>query len=162
MSSPDCCGPCINPDNIIYFRLLYNQGGRFKIIDTIGHVLCVLLFMSGFMASVLIAILIFLRSMANLGFRESMFHHCVASNTMSYHSNILLMFLFVSSQQFKLLFICKPMLQTRNDRKILKHLFRPTISSVAVLIIIAIFSMIESVESTDRAFLKVFIVIPMI
>jgi hypothetical protein len=28
---------------------------------------------------VLIAILIFLESMANLGFRESIFHHCVTS-----------------------------------------------------------------------------------
>jgi hypothetical protein len=33
----------------------------------------------GFMPSVLIAILIFLRSMANSGFRESMFHHSVVS-----------------------------------------------------------------------------------
>jgi hypothetical protein len=39
----------------------------------------VLLFMNGFMPSVLIAILIFLGSMANSGFRESMFHHCVTS-----------------------------------------------------------------------------------
>jgi hypothetical protein len=42
-------------------------------------VLCVLLFMNEFMSTVLIVILIFLRSMANLGFRESMFHHCVTS-----------------------------------------------------------------------------------
>jgi uncharacterized membrane protein len=72
-------GPNINPNIIIYFCLLYNQGGRFKIISTIGHMLCVLLFINGFMPSVLIAILIFLGSMVNLGFRESMFHHCVAS-----------------------------------------------------------------------------------
>jgi hypothetical protein len=58
--------------------LLHNQGGRFKIVSTIGHVLCVLLFMNEFMTSVLITILIFLRSMANSGFRESMFHHGVA------------------------------------------------------------------------------------
>jgi hypothetical protein len=69
------CGPGINPNVIIYFRLLYNQGGRFKIINTIGHVL---LFMNGFMSSVLIAILIFLGSMTNSGFRESIFQHCVA------------------------------------------------------------------------------------
>jgi uncharacterized membrane protein len=79
MSFLGCCGPGINPCVIIYFRLLQNQGGRFKIIRTIGHVLCVLLFMDGFMPSVLIAILIFLGSMANSGFCESMFHHCVAS-----------------------------------------------------------------------------------
>jgi hypothetical protein len=36
---------------------LHNQGGRFKITNTIGHVL---LFMNEFMSSVLIAILIFL------------------------------------------------------------------------------------------------------
>jgi hypothetical protein len=45
----------------------------------IGHVICVLLFMNGCMSSMLIAILIFLRSVANLGFHESMFRHCVAS-----------------------------------------------------------------------------------
>jgi hypothetical protein len=58
-----CCGPGINPDIIIYFRLLHNQGGRFKIVRTIGHVLCVLLFMNEFMPLVLIVILIFLESM---------------------------------------------------------------------------------------------------
>jgi hypothetical protein len=66
----------INPDIIIYFRLLHNQGGRFKIINIIGHVL---LFMNSFLPYVLIAILIFLRSMANSAFRESIFCHCVAS-----------------------------------------------------------------------------------
>jgi hypothetical protein len=71
--------PSISPDIIIYFCLLHNKGGRFKIISTIGHVLCVLLFTNGFMVSVLIAILIFLRSMVNSGFRKSMFHHYVAS-----------------------------------------------------------------------------------
>jgi hypothetical protein len=50
-----------------------------KIINTIGCVLCVLLFMNGFMPSVLIAILIFLKSMANSRFCESMFHLSVAS-----------------------------------------------------------------------------------
>jgi hypothetical protein len=79
MSFPGGCGPGINPNNIIYFRLLHNQGGRFKIVSTIGHVLCVLLFMNEFMPSVLIAILIFLRSMANSAFHESIFDHCVTS-----------------------------------------------------------------------------------
>jgi hypothetical protein len=79
MSFPGCCGPNISPNIIIYFHLLHNQRGRFKIISTIGHVLCVLLFKKGYMPSVLIAILIFLGSMLNLGFRESMFCHCVTS-----------------------------------------------------------------------------------
>jgi hypothetical protein len=73
-----CCGLGISPDIIIYFRLSHNQGGMFKIISTIGHVLCVLLFVNGFMPSVLIAIQIFLRSMINSGFCELIFHHCVA------------------------------------------------------------------------------------
>jgi membrane protease YdiL (CAAX protease family) len=79
MSFPGCCGPSISPDIIIYLCLLHNQGGRFKIVSTISHVLCILLFKKGFMPSVLIVTLIFLGSMENLGFRESMFHHCVAS-----------------------------------------------------------------------------------
>jgi hypothetical protein len=79
MSFLGCCGPGISPAIIIYFCLLHNQGGRFKIISTIGHVLCRLLFKKGFMPSVLIRILIFLGSMANSGFHESMFCHCVAS-----------------------------------------------------------------------------------
>jgi uncharacterized membrane protein len=79
MSFLDCCGPDINHDIIIYFHLLHNQGGRFKIVSIIGYVLCVLLFMNGFMSFVLIVILIFFGSMANSGFHESMFHHCVAS-----------------------------------------------------------------------------------
>jgi hypothetical protein len=79
MSFPSCCGPDISSNIIIYFRLLHNQGARFKIISTIDHVLCVLLFMNGFMPSMLIMILIFLRSMANSGFYESMFCHYVAS-----------------------------------------------------------------------------------
>jgi hypothetical protein len=74
-----CCGPGISPDILIYFCLLHNQGGRFKILSTIGHVLCVLLFKKGFIPLVLIAILIFLGSMANSGFHESIFHHYVAS-----------------------------------------------------------------------------------
>jgi hypothetical protein len=78
MLFPGCYGPSINPNIIIYFHLLHNQGGKFKIISTIGHVLCVLLFINGFMPSVFIAILIFLESLANLGFHELMFHHCVA------------------------------------------------------------------------------------
>jgi hypothetical protein len=72
------------------------------------------------------------------------------------------MLFFLPSQQFWLPFIFKPSLQMRNDRKVPKHLFRSIISSVAVLIITAIFSMIESVESTNRAFLKIFILSPMI
>jgi hypothetical protein len=44
----------------------------------------------------------------------------------------------------------------------IKTPFRPPISSVAVLVITAIFSMIESVEFTNRAFSKVFILIPTI
>jgi hypothetical protein len=79
MSFPGCYGHGISSDIIIYFHLLDNQGGRFKIVITICHVLCVLLFMNGFMASVLIAVLIFLGSMANLGFHESMFRHYVTS-----------------------------------------------------------------------------------
>jgi hypothetical protein len=79
MSFLGYCGPGISPDIKIYFRLLHNYGGRFKIISTIGHVLCVLLFKKGFLSSVLIAILIFVRSMANSEFRESIFYHCVAS-----------------------------------------------------------------------------------
>jgi hypothetical protein len=78
MSFPGCCGLGINSNITIYFNLLHNQGGRFQVVSTIGHVLCVLLFMNGFMSSVLIAILIFLRSLANLGFRKSMFCHNVA------------------------------------------------------------------------------------
>jgi hypothetical protein len=48
--------------------------GRFKIISTIGHELCVLL-----LTYVLIVILIFLGSLANSRICESMFHHCVVS-----------------------------------------------------------------------------------
>jgi hypothetical protein len=40
-----------------------------------------------------------------------------------------------------------------------QNIFRPTISSVAVVVITAIFSTIASVESTNRVFLKVFILI---
>jgi hypothetical protein len=79
MSFPGCCGPGINADIIIYFRLLHNQREMLKIISTIGHVLCVLLFMNVFIPSMLIAILILLRSMTNSRFYESLFHHCVTS-----------------------------------------------------------------------------------
>jgi hypothetical protein len=79
MSFLGYCGPNINLDIIIYFCLLHNQGGRFKIISINYHVLCVLLFMNEFMSYVLITILIFFGSMVNSGFRESMFHHCVTS-----------------------------------------------------------------------------------
>jgi hypothetical protein len=63
----------------MYFRLLHNQGGMFKFINTIDHLLCVLLFMNGFMPSVLITILIFLGSFTNSRFCESIFCHYVAS-----------------------------------------------------------------------------------
>jgi hypothetical protein len=79
MSFPGCYGPGISTDIIIYFCLLHNQGGRFKIVSTIGHVICVLLFLNWLMSSVLIAIIIFLVSMANSEFCKSMFYHCVAS-----------------------------------------------------------------------------------
>jgi hypothetical protein len=83
---------------------------------------------------------------------------------MSYHSSILLILLFVPSQQFQLLPFCKPTLQMRNDKKVLKHLFRPAFSSisVAVLVITVFFSMIKSVKSINRAFLKVFVLMTMI
>jgi hypothetical protein len=50
----------------------------------------------------------------------------------------------------------------RNDRKVPKHLFRPTFSSIEVLIITVIFSTIELVESTNRmqSFLHVWIFSP--
>jgi hypothetical protein len=56
------------------------------------------------------------------------------------------------------------MLQMRNDRKVPKHLLRPAFSSivVAVLVITVVFSMIESIESTNRAFLEVFMLRPTI
>jgi hypothetical protein len=81
---------------------------------------------------------------------------------MAYHSDILLMLLFVPSQQFWLL-ICKPTLQTRNDRKVTKHLFRSTFYSISIasLIITAVFFTIEMVESTNRAFINVFVLRPM-
>jgi hypothetical protein len=41
MSFLGCCGPDISPDITIYFRLLHNQGGRLKIVSTVGHVVCV-------------------------------------------------------------------------------------------------------------------------
>jgi hypothetical protein len=79
MSFPGCCVPSINHDIIIYFCLLHNQGGRFKIVSTVDHVLCVLSLMNGFMPFVLIVILIFIISIANLRFCELMFCHCVTS-----------------------------------------------------------------------------------
>jgi hypothetical protein len=62
MSFPGCCDLDINFDNIIYFCLLHNQGGRFKITNIIGHVL---LFMNENMLYVLIVIIIFLEYMKN-------------------------------------------------------------------------------------------------
>jgi hypothetical protein len=49
-----------------------------------------------------------------------------------------------------------------NDRKVPKHLFRPAISSVVVLVTTAIFSMLESIETINRGLRKVFILTPMI
>jgi hypothetical protein len=157
MSFLGCCGPSISPNIIIYFHLLHNQGGRFKIISTIGHVLCVLLFKKGFMPSVLIAILIFLRSMANLGFCESMFHHYVASAgcliilasrlcfSLCHRNNSDSLF---ANQRFK----------RRMIEKYQNTFLGPHFSvSVAILVITAVFSTIESVESTNRAFLEVFV-----
>jgi hypothetical protein len=56
------------------------------------------------------------------------------------------------------------MLQMRNGRKEPKHLFRPAFSSISVAVVImtAVFSMIKSIESTNRAFLDVFILRSMI
>jgi uncharacterized membrane protein len=158
MSFLGCCSPSISPDIIIYFRLLHNQGGMFKIVSGIGHVICVLLFKKGFMPSVLITILIFLGSMANLEFHKSMFHHCVASVGCHIIPASCLCFSLCHHNNSDSLF-CNPTLQTMNDRKVSKHLFRLTFSSVsvAVLVITTIFSMIESVESTNRVFLEVFI-----
>jgi hypothetical protein len=156
MSFPVCCGPSIKPNNIIYFCLLHNQEGRFKIVSTIGYVLCVLLFMNEFMPSMLIAILLFLESKANLGLRKSMFHHCVASIGCLIIPASYLCFSLCQHNNFDS-FFCKLSLQMRNDRKVSKHLFRPAFSSVTVLVITAIFSMIEPTESTNMAFLKVFI-----
>jgi hypothetical protein len=161
MSFLVCCGPSIKPDNIIYFRLLHNQGGRFKIVSTIGYVLCVLLFMNEFMPSMLIAILLFLESKANLGLRKSMFHHCVASIGCLIISTSYFCVSLCHHNNFDS-FFCKLSLQTRNDRKVPKHLFSPAFSSVAVLVIITIFSMNEPIESTNRAFLKVFMLSPTI
>jgi hypothetical protein len=73
MSFPGYYGFGTNP-----FHLLHNQGGRFKIISIIGHMLCVLLFMNGFMSYMPIVILIFLVSMTNSEFHESIFYYCVA------------------------------------------------------------------------------------
>jgi hypothetical protein len=53
----------------------------------------------------------------------------------------------------------KQILQTNNDRKVPKYLFRLAFSSVsvAVLVITVVFSMIKLVESTNRVFLEVFV-----
>jgi hypothetical protein len=149
MSFLGCCVPGINLDIIIYFCLLHNQGGRFKIVSTIGHVLCVLLFINDFVLSVLITILIFLRSIANLEFHESMFHNYVASTECLIISTSCLCFSLCHHNNFDSFLLAK-------------QLFRTAFSSVAVLVIITIFSTIESVESTNRAFPKVFILTPTI
>jgi hypothetical protein len=144
-----CCGSGIKTDNIIYFRLLHNQG-MCSIVHEWVHVICA-------------------QCNPNISqifgkFRISQinFSPLCGISRMSYQSSILLMLLFVPSQQLWLLFVCKSVLQMRNDRKVSKHLFRSDISSVAVLIITVIFSTIESIESTNKAFDKVLILIPMI
>jgi uncharacterized membrane protein len=161
MSLPGCCGPSISHDIIIYFLLLHNQGGRFKIVSIIGHVICVLLFMNGFMPSVFIAILIFLGSIANLGFHESMFHHCVSSaGCLIILASCLCFFLchrnnsdsLFANQHFKRGMIGKYQ----------KHLFRPVFSSISIVVITVVFSTIELIEPTNRTFLKVFVLRPMI
>jgi hypothetical protein len=134
----------------MYFCLLHNQGGRLYIIRTIGQVLCVLLFMNGFMPYVLIAILIFLGSSANSGFRESMFCHCVASAGCLINPSPLCFSLCHRNNSDSFLFAN----QRTNQRmigKYQKHLFRSALCSVAVLIITTIFSTVESIESTNRA-----------
>jgi hypothetical protein len=127
MSFPGCCSSGINPDNIIYFDLFHNQGGRFKIISKFGNVLCMLLFMNGFMPSVLIAIQIFLISMENSRFHESMFHHCVASlecviipKSCLWFQNPAYASLCAIATIW--LLVCKPTLQMSNDWKVPKHL----------------------------------------
>jgi uncharacterized membrane protein len=157
MSFPDCCGPSISLDIIIYFHLLHNQGGRFKIVSTIGHVLCVLLFKKGFMSSVLIVILIFLRSMVNLRFRESMFYHYVASTGCLIIPASCLCFSLCHRNNSDSLFANQCF--KRGMIEMYQNTFLgPSISvSVVVLIITTIFSMIESIESTNRAFLEVFV-----
>jgi hypothetical protein len=159
MSFTGCYSPGINPGIIIYFCLLLNQGGRFKIIITVGHVLCVLLFVNGFMPFVLIVILALLGSMTNLAFHESMFHQCVTSAACLIILASYLCFSLFHRNNYVSFFVYKTMLQMGNNRKVPKHLFRPSFS---VLVIIAIFSMIELVKSTNRSFLKIFVLSPMI
>jgi hypothetical protein len=106
--------------------------------------------------------LIFLGSMANSGLHESMFHRCVVSAECLIILASCLCFILCYRNNSNSFFVCKPTLQTRNDRKVPKHLIRPTFSFVLVLIITIVFSMIESVESTNKEYLKVFVLNPTI
>jgi hypothetical protein len=163
-SFPGCCGPSISPDIIIYFRLLHNQGGMFKIISTIGHVLCVLLLMNGFMPSMLIVILIFLGSMANLGFHESMFHHCVASVECLIIPTSCLWFFLCHHNNSDSFLLANQCFKRGMIEKYQNTFLGLPFSSVSLtaLVITIVFSTIESVESINRAFLKVFVLGPMI
>jgi hypothetical protein len=140
MSLPGCCGPDINANIIIHFYLLHNQGGRFKIVSTIGHVLCVLLFMNESMPYVLIAILIFLRCLI-IPTSYLCFSLCHRNNSDSF-----------ANQCFK------PKMIEKYQNTFLGPLFLLLQFSSSL----TSFLTIESVESTNRAFLKVFILRPTI
>jgi hypothetical protein len=147
MSFPGYCGPGISSNIIIYFCLLHNQGGRFKIVSIIDHVLCVLLFMNGFMPSAPIAILILLGSMANSGFCESLFCHCVASaGCLIILASCICFSLCPRNNSNSLL--ANQCFKQGNDRKVRKHHFRPAFPSIsiAVLVITTVLSTIESIE----------------
>jgi hypothetical protein len=143
---PSLLWPDIKPDNKIYFHLLHNQGGIFKIIIIIDHVLCAIVYEWIYP--------ICAHCNPNIPQIKGKFKIswinvsplCDISR-MSYHSDILLMLLFMPSQQFWLIFVCKSALQMRNDRKVSKHLFRLDFSLA---------------ESTNRASLNVFILSPTI
>jgi hypothetical protein len=152
-----CCGSGINPNIIINFRLLHNQEGRFKIISTIGHVICLLLFINGFMPHVLIAILIFLVSMANIRFHESIFRQCVASTGCLTILTSCLCFSLFHRNNSDSLFVNQYFKRGMIEKYQNTFLGPPFSVSVAVLVITAIFSTIEPIESINRAFIKVFV-----
>jgi uncharacterized membrane protein len=163
MSFPVCCGPGISPDIIIYFHLLHNQGRRFKIISTIGHVLCVLLFMNEFMPLVLITILIFLGLMANSAFHESMFHHCVTSAGCLIIPASCLCFSLCHRNNSDSLFANQCFKRGMIGKYQNTFLGPPFLLFLLQFsIITAVFSTFESVESTNRVFLEIFILRPTI
>jgi hypothetical protein len=127
-------------------------------------VLCVLLFMNEFMSSVLIAILVFLRSMINSRFRESMFRHGVTSaGCLIIPASHLCFSLCHRNNSGSLLFVnqhFKRGMIEKYPNTFFMHVFSSI--SVAVLIIMTIFSMIESIGSTNQVFLKVFVLKPTI